>query len=62
MEFGIEKCSMLKMKNGKRETMEGIELLNQESNKMLGKKVNYKYLQILEAKLLADVMQQSEFK
>ena len=30
MEFGIEKCSMLTMKSGKRETTEGIELPNQE--------------------------------
>ena len=26
MEFGIEKCAMFIMKNGKREKMEGIEL------------------------------------
>ena len=28
MEFGIEQCSILIMKNGERETIEGIELLN----------------------------------
>ena len=41
MGFGIEKCYMLIMKSGKRETVEGRELPNQESNKRLGKKENY---------------------
>ena len=31
MEFGIEKCSMLIIKIGKRDTVEGTELQNQES-------------------------------
>ena len=30
MEFGIEKCAMLIIKIGKRESAEGIELPNQE--------------------------------
>ena len=30
MKFGLEKCAMLLMKSWKRETTEGIELLNQE--------------------------------
>ena len=30
MEFGIEKCAVLIMKSGKRQTTEGIELQNQE--------------------------------
>ena len=38
MEFGIEKCAMLIMKNGKRERTDGIELLNQESIRMVGEK------------------------
>ena len=44
MEFGIEKCTMLIMKNGKRETVEGIELPNQECIKTLREKKNCKYL------------------
>ena len=39
-EFGIEKCSVHKNKKGKRETNEGIELLNQEHLK----KNFFKYL------------------
>ena len=38
MEFGIEKCVMLIMKNGKYGTLKGIELLNQEDIKTLGQK------------------------
>ena len=38
MEFGIEECSMLLMKRGKREMTEGIELLNQERIGMFGEK------------------------
>ena len=48
MEFGIEKCAMIGMKSGKRGTVEGIELLNQESIRLLGEKENYKYLGILD--------------
>ena len=33
MEFGIEKCAILLMKGGKRETAEGIELLKSVKNK-----------------------------
>ena len=50
MEFGIEKCAMLIMKSRKRETMEGIELPNQEKIRMLRKK--YKYSGILEANII----------
>ena len=46
MEFGIKKCAMLIKKSGKRETMEGIQLPNQESIRMLGEKESY--LEILE--------------
>ena len=48
MEFGIEKCAIKIIKSGKRETMEGIELPNQERIRTLGEKLNYKYLGILE--------------
>ena len=48
MKYGIEKCTMLIMKSGKRETTEGIQLSNQESIRTLGEKENYKYLGMLE--------------
>ena len=40
MEFGIEKCAMLIMKNEKRETTAGIELQNHESIRTLEEKEN----------------------
>ena len=42
MEFGIEKCAMLIVKNEKREIREVVELPNQERIRMLGEKENYK--------------------
>ena len=41
MEFGIEKCAMLIMKSGKSESVEGIELPNQERIKTFGRKENH---------------------
>ena len=38
MEFGIEVCTMLMMKSRKKETMEGIVLLYQESTRRLERK------------------------
>ena len=58
MEFGIEKCTMLVMRIGKRQITEKIELLNQERNWMLGEKETHKYLGILEA----DAVKQAEMK
>ena len=49
MEFGIEKCAVLVMKNGKRHITDGMELPNQEKIRTLGEKETYKYLGILEA-------------
>ena len=49
MEFGIEKCAMIVMKKGIRETVEGIELRNRKSIRILEGKENYKYLGILES-------------
>ena len=49
MEFGIEKCSMQIMKNGKRRMTEGMELRNQDKIRTLGEKEIYKYLEILHA-------------
>ena len=48
MEFGTEKCTMLIIKKEKRETMEGIELPDQESIRTIGEKENCKYLGIFE--------------
>ena len=47
MEFGIEKCAM-KMRSGKRQMTEGIELSNQEKIRTLGGKKTNKCLRILE--------------
>ena len=49
MEFGFEKCAMLKMKSGKRETMERINQLNKKS---------FKYHGIFEA----DIIKQTDLK
>ena len=49
LELGIEKCTILIMKRGKRETIEGIELSNQERIRTLGKMENFKYSGKLEA-------------
>ena len=49
MEFSKEKCAILIMKNGKRQTLEEIELPNLERVGTLEEKENYKYLEILGA-------------
>ena len=56
MEFDIEHWIIFIMKRGKRERMERIEQLNQESIRILGEKENYKYLGILGA----DTIKQTE--
>ena len=43
IEFGIEKCTMLIMKNRKRHMTEGIELPNQEKIRTLGERKTYAY-------------------
>ena len=58
MEFGIEKCGKLIIKNGKRQITEGTELPNQERIRMIGEKETYKYMGILEA----DSIKQGETK
>ena len=55
MEFGIEKCGMLIMKSGNRKIMEGTELPNQERNRKLGGKDNFKNSRILEADTIKQV-------
>ena len=44
MEFGIEKCALLKMRSGKQQLMEGIELPNLEKIRTLGEKRNLQVL------------------
>ena len=58
MEDGREKWAMLIMKSGKRETVEGIKVPNQESIRTLREKEKYMYLGILEA----DTIKQVEMK
>ena len=48
MKFGIEKCAILIMKSGKRESTDRIVLPCQKRIRMLGEKENYKYLGKLE--------------
>ena len=58
MEFGIEKCTMLVMKSGKRQLTDGMELSNKDKIKTLAENETYKYLGILEA----DTIKQAEMK
>ena len=58
MEFGIEKCTMLVMKSGKRHMTDGMELPNHDKIRTLGENETYKYLGILEA----DIIKQVEMK
>ena len=58
MEFGIEKCTMLVMKSGKRQITEIVERTNQVVIKTLGEKENLQILGILEA----DTLKQGEMK
>ena len=44
MEFGIEKCTTLVMKSGKRHMTDGTELPNQDRIRTLEEKETYKYL------------------
>ena len=58
MEFGIEKCAMLVMKNSKRHMTDGMELPNHDKIRTLEEEETYKYLGILEA----DTIKQVEMK
>ena len=42
IEFSLEKCDMLMMNSGTKDKERRIELLNQESIRLLGEKGNYK--------------------
>ena len=58
MDFDIEKCAMLLMKNGKRHITAGMELPIQDKIRTVGENETYKYLGILEA----DTIKQVEMK
>ena len=63
MEFGIEKCDMLVIQNGKIVKSVGIELPDGKVIKSLQEGESYKYLGILEAdRFLGDEMKQKVFK
>ena len=55
MEFGIEKCAMLVIKNGKRHMTDGMELPNHDRIRTLEENETYKYLGILEADTIKQV-------
>ena len=58
MEFGIEKCALLVMKNGKQHLTDRMELPSQDKIRTLGEKETYKYLGILDG----DTIKQLEMK
>ena len=62
MEFGIEKCSMLVMKSGKRHLTDEMELPNQDKIRTLEEKQTYKYLGILEADTIKQVEMEEKIK
>ena len=55
MEFGIGKCAMLVMKNGKLHMTDGNELPNQDRNRTLKENETYKYMGIFEADTIKQV-------
>ena len=55
MEFGIEKCARLAMKNDTRHTTDGIDLSNLDKIRTLEENETYKYLGILEADTIKQV-------
>ena len=62
MEFGIDKCAMLIMRNRKQHMMEQIQLPNQEKIRMPGEKDPYKYFGILEADTITQVVMKGKIK
>ena len=62
MEFGIEKCTLLVMKSGKRHQPDGMELPNQNKIRTLGEKETCKYLGILEADTIKQVEMKEKIK
>ena len=58
MEFRIEKCAMLVMKNGKQQLTDGMELPNKDKIKTLAEHETFNYLGILKT----DTIKQAEMK
>ena len=56
MELGREKCVMLVKKSSKRHLTDRMELPNQDKIRTLGEKETYKYLGILEADTIKQVV------
>ena len=56
IEFGIKKCAMLELKSRKRHMTDGIELQNQYKIRTLGENETYKYLCIMEADAIKQVV------
>ena len=61
MEFGIEKYAIRIIESGKRES-EGIELSNQECIRTLGETENDKYLGVLEADTIKQLLMKEKKK
>ena len=62
MEFGIEKCTLLVMKSGKRHLTDGIELPNKDKIRTLAENETYTYLGILEADTIKQVEMKNEIQ
>ena len=62
MEFGMEKCTMLVIKSGKRHMTDRMELLNHEKIKTLGENEAFKYLGILEADTITQVQMKEKIR
>ena len=62
MEFGIEKFAMLVMKSGKRHMTDGMELSNHDKIRTLGKNETYKFLGILEADTIRQVLMKDKIR
>ena len=55
MGIRMKKAPHIKWKTGKRETIEGIKLSNQESVRTLNENKNYKYLEIFDTDTIKQV-------
>ena len=62
MEFGIEKCAIQVIKSGKRHLTDGMEQPSQDKIRTLGQKETYKYLDILEADTIKQVVMKDKIK
>ena len=62
MEFGIEKCVMLVMKNSERHGTDRMELPNQDRVRTLGEKETFIYFCILEADTFKEMWMKEKLK